>query len=149
MNLLFISGINTLVHAFYGTRLPVVIGSSFAYLILVISIADSKHGIPNPQRFEDTIREVQGSLLAASLLPIFLSLLPGLVRFIWRALDPITMIPMIIFTGFGLVNFGLPQLWSCPEIGGPSVLVVLFISQTLPFMVRCRAALLKHNKCFH
>lgn len=36
--LLFMSGINTLLQTFIGTRLPTVMGASFAFLLPVLSI---------------------------------------------------------------------------------------------------------------
>lgn len=39
--LLFVAGINTLLQTWLGTRLPVVIGASFAFLIPAISVAFS------------------------------------------------------------------------------------------------------------
>lgn len=39
--MLFVAGINTLLQTWFGSRLPVVIGSSSAYLIPAISIAVS------------------------------------------------------------------------------------------------------------
>ena len=36
--LLFVSGINTLLQALFGTRLPAVVGGSFAYVIPIVYI---------------------------------------------------------------------------------------------------------------
>lgn len=40
--LLFVSGLNTLFHSFFGTRLPSVIGGSYAFLIPVTAIIHSR-----------------------------------------------------------------------------------------------------------
>lgn len=40
-SLLFASGINTLLQTFFGTRLPVVIGGSFRFILPALSIAFS------------------------------------------------------------------------------------------------------------
>lgn len=49
--LLFVSGINTLLQALFGTRLPTVIGGSFAYVIPILYIIhdSSLQQIPDPQ----------------------------------------------------------------------------------------------------
>ena len=41
--LLFVSGINTLLQTWFGTRLPVVVGASYAFLIPAISTAFSSN----------------------------------------------------------------------------------------------------------
>lgn len=40
--LLFVSGVNTLLHSLFGTRLPSVIGGSYAFLIPATSIIHSR-----------------------------------------------------------------------------------------------------------
>jgi len=49
--LLFVAGINTLLQALFGTRLPAVVGGSFAYVIpIVYIIGDSRlQKIDDPQ----------------------------------------------------------------------------------------------------
>lgn len=49
--LLFVAGINTLLQALFGTRLPAVVGGSFAYLIPIgYIISDSSlHRISDPR----------------------------------------------------------------------------------------------------
>lgn len=49
-SVLFVNAINTLVQTYFGTRLPVVMGSSFYFLPMVLSIV-SRRGIvdyPDP-----------------------------------------------------------------------------------------------------
>lgn len=48
--LLFVAGINTLLQTLFGTRLPAVVGGSFAYIIPIgYIISDSRlHQIPDP-----------------------------------------------------------------------------------------------------
>lgn len=54
--LLFVEGINTLLQTLFGTRLPTVIGGSFAFMVPIISIIhdsslariDDPHLVSNP-----------------------------------------------------------------------------------------------------
>lgn len=39
---LFVAGINTLLQTYFGTRLPVVMGASYAFIIPIISISFSR-----------------------------------------------------------------------------------------------------------
>lgn len=45
--LLFVAGINTLLQTWFGTRLPVVMGGSYAFIIPSISIALSNNSNSN------------------------------------------------------------------------------------------------------
>lgn len=48
--LLFVAGINTLLQALFGTRLPAIVGGSFAYVIPILYIINdsSLQRIPEP-----------------------------------------------------------------------------------------------------
>ncbi|KAL2930933.1 Nucleobase-ascorbate transporter 2 [Bienertia sinuspersici] len=73
--LLFVQGINTLLQTLFGTRLPTVIGASYAYMVPIISIIhdSSLARIEDPHvRFNSTMRAVQGALIVASSLQIIL-----------------------------------------------------------------------------
>jgi len=54
--LLFVSGINTLLQTLFGTRLPTVIGGSYAFLVPIISIVHdpSIMNIPDPHEVRVT-----------------------------------------------------------------------------------------------
>ncbi|KAL5999137.1 N-terminal acetyltransferase [Asimina triloba] len=73
--LLFMSGINTLLQTFIGTRLPTVMNSSFAFLIPVISVTDDFALRPfttEHERFLHTMRAIQGALIVSSFLNIII-----------------------------------------------------------------------------
>ncbi|KAK2401151.1 DUF1279 super [Trifolium repens] len=74
--LLFVEGINTLLETLFGTRLPTVMGGSYAFMVPIISIIihDSKlASIEDPHlRFVNTMRAVQGAMIVASSLQIIL-----------------------------------------------------------------------------
>ena len=65
--LLFVEGINTLLQTLFGTRLPTVIGGSYAFMVPVISIIhdSSLMGIADPH-------QVSLFLKSVSVLPSFL-----------------------------------------------------------------------------
>ncbi|KAK8526484.1 hypothetical protein V6N11_075679 [Hibiscus sabdariffa] len=113
--LLFVAGVNTL----FGTRLPAVVGGSYTYMPTTISIilASRYTDIVNPQeKFERIMRGIQGALIAASTLQIVLGF-SGLWRNVARFLNPLTAVPLVVLSGFGLSEFGFPVLAKCIEIG--------------------------------
>ncbi|KAK9084759.1 hypothetical protein Sjap_025170 [Stephania japonica] len=131
--LLFVSGINTLLQALFGTRLPAVVGGSFAYLIPILYIIEdsSLQRIPEPhERFLHTMRAIQGSLIVAASLQIILgySQVWGIFS---RFFSPLGMAPVVGLVGLGLFQRGFPVVGNCVEIGIPMLLAVIGLSQYL------------------
>ncbi|KAG6409002.1 hypothetical protein SASPL_132031 [Salvia splendens] len=117
--LLFVSGINTLLQTWFGTRMPVVIGGSLRFLIpsLYVAFAQRYLIFINPRvRFLRTMRGMQGALMVASVLPMLLGFL-GIWRIVVRFLSPLAAVPLIALVGFGLFEQGFPLLAECVEIG--------------------------------
>lgn len=128
--LLFVAGINTLLQALFGTRLPAVVGGSFAYVIPVAYIINdsSLQRINDPhERFIHTMRAIQGALIVASSIQIVLgySQVWGLFS---RFFSPLGMAPVVGLVGLGLIQRGFPTLGNCVEIGIPMLLLVIGLS---------------------
>ncbi|XP_071716996.1 nucleobase-ascorbate transporter 1 [Rutidosis leptorrhynchoides] len=131
--LLFVSGINTLLQTLFGTRLPAVVGGSFAYVMPILYIINdsSLQQIPNHHdRFEQTMRAIQGALIVASSIQIVAgySQLWGLFS---RFFSPLGMAPVVGLVGLGLFQRGFPMVGNCVEIGLPMLLLVIGVSQYL------------------
>ncbi|GER36334.1 xanthine/uracil permease family protein [Striga asiatica] len=129
-SLLFMSGINTLLQTWFGTRLPTVMGPSFAYFISVLAVindfSDSNFSSEH-ERFSHTMRAIQGSLIVSSFVNIILgysNAWGNLTRF----LSPVVLVPAVCVVGLGLFSRGFPQVGNCIEIGLP-MLILLVISQ--------------------
>ncbi|XP_052735702.1 nucleobase-ascorbate transporter 1 isoform X4 [Vigna angularis] len=131
--LLFVAGINTLLQALFGTRLPAVVGGSFAYVIpIAYIISDSSlQRINDPhERFLQTMRAIQGALIVASSIQIVLgySQIWGLFS---RFFSPLGMAPVVGLVGLGFIQRGFPALGNCVEIGIPMLLLIVGLSQYL------------------
>ncbi|CAH9111252.1 unnamed protein product [Cuscuta epithymum] len=131
--LLFTSGVNTLLQTLLGTRLPTVMGPSFAYVISVLSvISDISDGnFPSDhERFLHSMRAVQGSLIVSS----FVNIVLGYGR-VWgnltRLFSPIVLVPLVSLLGLGLFARGFPQLADCVEIGLPMLVLLVIFQQYL------------------
>ncbi|KAL4347139.1 hypothetical protein GQ457_17G011710 [Hibiscus cannabinus] len=138
--ILFVSGINTLLQTLFGTRLPVVIGASYAYIIPSISVALSRRYsfiIDPRQRFKASMRDVQGSLIVASFFTMIIGFF-GFWRIIGRFFSPLAAIPLVILTGLGLYAQGFPLLARCIEVGLPALVAVVFLSQYVPHWLKSR-----------
>ncbi|KAF4355467.1 hypothetical protein F8388_015221 [Cannabis sativa] len=108
--ILFVAGLNTLFQTLFGTRLPAVIGASYSYVPTTISIilAGRYSDIVNPQeKFERIMRGTQGALIVASTLQIVVGF-SGLWRNVARFLSPLSAVPLVALSGFGLYEFGFP-----------------------------------------
>ncbi|GMH05520.1 hypothetical protein Nepgr_007360 [Nepenthes gracilis] len=131
--LLFVQGINTLLQTLFGTRLPTVIGGSYAFMVPIISILhdSSLAGIVDPHaRFINTMRAVQGALIVASSVQIILGY-SQLWAICSRFFSPLGMAPVIALVGFGLFDRGFPVVGRCVEIGVPMLILFVGLSQYL------------------
>ncbi|KAL2475158.1 Nucleobase-ascorbate transporter 2 [Abeliophyllum distichum] len=131
--LLFVEGINTLLQTLFGTRLPTVIGGSWAFMVPIISIIhdSSLERIPDPHvRFVNTMRAIQGALIVASSVQIILGY-SQLWAICSRFFSPLGTAPVIALVGFGLLDRGFPVVGRCVEIGIPMLILFVAFSQYL------------------
>ncbi|XP_022749145.1 nucleobase-ascorbate transporter 4-like [Durio zibethinus] len=140
---LFVAGLNTLLQTLFGTRLPVVIGASYAFIIPTISIALSRRYsifIEPHQRFKRSMRDVQGALIVASFFTMAFGFF-GFWRIFARFFSPLAAVPLVILTGLGLYAHGFPQLAKCIEVGLPALVAVVFLSQYAPHLIKSKRAI--------
>ncbi|KAL6546490.1 DUF1279 superfamily [Orobanche minor] len=145
--LLFVGGINTLLQTLFGTRLPAVIGGSWAFMVPIVSIIHdpSFARITDPHvRFLSTMRAIQGALIVASSVQIILGY-SQLWAIFSRFFSPVGMVPVISLVGFGLLDRGFPVVGRCVEIGIPMFILFVAFSQVLLLMSNIfKVAYLKH-----
>ncbi|KAG8372699.1 hypothetical protein BUALT_Bualt12G0093900 [Buddleja alternifolia] len=82
------------------------------------------------QRFVETMREIQGVLIVTSCFQMIIGFI-GLWRNIVRHFRPLSMAPLISFTGLGLYHLGFPLIGKCVEVGIPELLIMAIISQAI------------------
>ncbi|CAO2817840.1 unnamed protein product [Amaranthus hypochondriacus] len=129
--LLFMSGINTLIQTLIGSRLPAVMGPSYAYIIPIMSIInDNNTGnyASEHERFVHNIRTIQGSLIISSFVSIILGFSKAWGNFT-RLFSPIVIVPVVSLVGLGLFARGFPQLANCVELGLPMLVLVVLVQQ--------------------
>lgn len=126
--MLLVSGITTILHSYFGTRLPLVQGSSFVYLApaLVIMNAQEYRNLTE-HKFRHIMRELQGAIIVGS---IFQSVLgfSGLMSLLLRLINPIVVAPTVAAVGLAFFSYGFPQAGSCVEISIPQILLVLIFT---------------------
>ncbi|CAN6450142.1 unnamed protein product [Victoria cruziana] len=129
--LLFVAGLNTLLQSLFGTRLPVVIGGSYAYILPTISIIFShrySYVIDPVERFYRTMRGIQGAFIAASCFQIIIGI-TGLWSIVMRFLSPLSAVPLVTLTGLGLYSLGFPGVAKCIEVGLPELILMIIFTQ--------------------
>ncbi|GAB4848799.1 Nucleobase-ascorbate transporter 11 [Ancistrocladus abbreviatus] len=126
--MLLVSGITTILHSYFGTRLPLVQGSSFVYLAPALIIANSAE-LRNlaEHKFRRIMRELQGAIIIGS---IFQSILgfSGLMSLLLRWINPIVVASTVVAVGLAFFSYGFPQAGSCVEISVPQILLVLIFT---------------------
>ncbi|GMP45517.1 hypothetical protein CsSME_00014020 [Camellia sinensis var. sinensis] len=138
--LLFVSGFNTLLQSLFGTRLPSVISGSFSFIVPMTSILHAKRyqtTLDPYERFEQIMRGMQGALIITSCFQMLISFL-GLWRNVVRFLTPLSMVPLITFTGLGFCYLGFSMLARCVEVGLPELILMAIFSQYLPHYVKTK-----------
>ncbi|KAM0864590.1 hypothetical protein ACQ4PT_043819 [Festuca glaucescens] len=131
--LLFVTGINTLLQTLFGTRLPTVIGGSYAYVVPVLSIIHDRsltQIADGHTRFVQTMRAIQGALIVSSSIQIILGY-SQLWAICSRFFSPLGMVPVVSLVGLGLFERGFPMIGSCVEIGLPMLILFVALSQYL------------------
>ncbi|KAL8148081.1 hypothetical protein AgCh_005428 [Apium graveolens] len=105
---LFISGMTTLLHTSFGSRLPLIQGPSFVFLAPALAIINSPDfaGL-NGNNFKHIMKELQGAIIIASAFQTILGY-SGLMTL--------------------LLSYGFPQVGKCLEIGLVQILVVIIFS---------------------
>ncbi|AGB17649.1 xanthine/uracil permease [Halovivax ruber XH-70] len=93
-----VSGISTLAQTTVGNRYPIVQGGTFALLAPAVAII-AAHGGP----WEVTILQLQGAVIAAALVQVFLGY-SGLLGRLTKYLSPVVLAPVIVLIGLSLVN---------------------------------------------
>ncbi|KAI4991005.1 hypothetical protein ZWY2020_039376 [Hordeum vulgare] len=102
--LLFVTGIKTLLQTLFGTRLPTVIGGSYAYVVPVLSIIHDRslaQIADGHTRFLQTMRATQGALIVSSSIQIILGY-SQLWAICSRFFSPLGMVPVVSLVGLGL-----------------------------------------------
>ncbi|KAL8216153.1 hypothetical protein R6Q57_022990 [Mikania cordata] len=130
-SVLFMSGLNTLLQTLIGSRLPTVMGPSFAYTLSVLSIindfADEDFSSEH-ERFVHTMRAIQGALIISS----FANMIIGFSR-AWgdftKLFSPVIIVAYVCVVGLGLFGRGFPELGNCVEIGLPMLIFLVVFQQ--------------------
>ncbi|CAA7393615.1 unnamed protein product [Spirodela intermedia] len=138
--MVFVSGINTLLQVNFGTRLPVVIGSSQTFILPTLSIIFRQRcsDILDPhERFIHSMRAIQGALIIASSLQISFGFL-GIWGVVVRYLSPLAAVPLVTLAGLGGFYVGFPLAAKCVEIGLPAIILLVFLSQYVPSALKRR-----------
>eukprot|EP01018_Ginkgo_biloba_P040160 Gb_36091 [translate_table: standard] len=125
---LLVSGVSTLLHSSFGSRLPLVQGGSFVYLAPALAIINSAEfqGL-NDNRFKHIMKELQGAIIIASAFQMILGY-TGLMSLLLRVINPVVVAPTVAAIGLGFFSYGFPQAGTCVEISIPQLLLVVLFA---------------------
>ncbi|KAK9228553.1 hypothetical protein WN944_021504 [Citrus x changshan-huyou] len=126
--MLLVTGVTTTLQSYFGTRLPLVQGSSFVYLAPALVIINAReYRNLSEHKFRHIMRELQGAIIVGS---IFQSILgfTGLMSLFLRLINPVVVAPTVAAIGLAFFSYGFPQAGSCVEISIPQILLVLIFA---------------------
>ncbi|XP_019400699.1 PREDICTED: solute carrier family 23 member 1-like [Crocodylus porosus] len=135
----FVSGICTLLQVFFGVRLPIIQGGTFAFLTPTLAMLSLPHwkcpawtqnaSLVNASSPEFTevwqtrMREVQGAIMVASCFQILVGF-SGLIGFLMRFIGPLTIAPTITLVALPLFESAGQE---AGEHWGIAVMTIVFI----------------------
>ncbi|KAG6632176.1 nucleobase-ascorbate transporter 12 [Carya illinoinensis] len=125
---LFVSGVTTLLHTSFGSRLPLIQGPSFVFLAPALAIINSPEfqGL-NENKFKHIMKELQGAIIIASAFQALLGY-SGLMSVLSRLINPVVVSPTVAAVGLSFYSFGFPRVGTCLEIGSVQILLVITFS---------------------
>ncbi|KAG2674500.1 hypothetical protein I3760_13G139500 [Carya illinoinensis] len=125
---LFVSGVTTLLHTSFGSRLPLIQGPSFVFLAPALAIINSTEfqGL-NENKFKHIMKELQGAIIIASAFQALLGY-SGLMSVLSRLINPVVVSPTVAAVGLSFYSFGFPRVGTCLEIGSVQILLVITFS---------------------
>ncbi|KAF2300765.1 hypothetical protein GH714_015627 [Hevea brasiliensis] len=125
---LFISGVTTLLHTSFGSRLPLIQGPSFVYLAPALAIINSSEfqGLSG-NNFKHIMKRLQGAIIIASAFQAFLGY-SGLMSVFLRLINPVVVAPTVAAVGLSFYSYGFPLVGNCLEIGVVQILLVIIFS---------------------
>ncbi|KAL0417628.1 UNVERIFIED_CONTAM: Nucleobase-ascorbate transporter 12 [Sesamum radiatum] len=125
---LFMSGVTTLLHTSFGSRLPLIQGPSFVYLGPALAIINSPEFLGlNGNNFRHIMKELQGAIYIGAAFQAFLGY-SGLMTILVRLINPVVVSPTIAAVGLSFYSYGFPRVGTCIEIGVVQILLVVIFS---------------------
>ncbi|OIT39254.1 PREDICTED: nucleobase-ascorbate transporter 12 [Nicotiana attenuata] len=125
---LFVSGVTTLLHTSFGSRLPLIQGPSFVYLAPVLAIIHSPEFLGlNGNNFKHIMKELQGAIIISSAFQAMLGY-SGMMSVLLRLINPVVVAPTVAAVGLSFYSYGFPQVGTCLEIGAVQILLVVIFS---------------------
>lgn len=125
---LFVSGVTTLLHTSFGSRLPLIQGASFVYLAPALAIIHSPEFLAlNGNNFKHIMKELQGAIIISSAFQAILGY-SGLMSVLLRLINPVVVAPTVAAVGLSFYSYGFPQIGTCLEIGAVQILLVIIFS---------------------
>lgn len=123
--MLLLTGITTILQCYFGTRLPLVQGSSFVYLAPALVVINSEEFRNlTEHKFREIMRELQGAIIVGSLFQCILGS-TGLMSLILRFINPVVVAPTVAAVGLAFFSYGFPQAGTCVEISVPVIVLLL------------------------
>ncbi|CAF2146338.1 nucleobase-ascorbate transporter 11 [Brassica rapa] len=123
--MLLLTGITTILHCYFGTRLPLVQGSSFVYLAPALVVINSEEFRNlTEHKFREIMRELQGAIIVGSLFQCILGS-TGLMSLLLRFINPVVVAPTVAAVGLAFFSYGFPQAGTCVEISIPVIVMLL------------------------
>ncbi len=122
------TGVATLFQSSLGTRLPIIQGTSFAFLPVFESIIDAGHA--QQWSSHQILQYIAGAIIAGSIAEAVFGF-TGLAGKIRRYLSPVVVGPVVMLIGLALFEHGAPKAGTDWATSGTTILLVIVFSYVL------------------
>ncbi|KAJ3677976.1 hypothetical protein LUZ60_001779 [Juncus effusus] len=125
---MFVTGVTTLLHTFFGTRLPLIQGPSFIYLAPVLALINSpEFQALNQNSFKHIMKELQGAFIISAVFQALMGY-TGFMSLFLRLINPVVVSPTIAAVGLSFFSYGFTKVGSCIELGVLQILLLVLFS---------------------
>ncbi|XP_038061414.1 solute carrier family 23 member 1-like [Patiria miniata] len=143
--LFFVNGLVTLLQTTFGVRLPIIQGTSFAFLVPTFSILNIRGDCPPPPTENSTmeeidaaedewlsrITEIQGAIMVASCVQVIIGA-TGIVGILLNFIGPLAITPTITLIGLSLQSAAATRAGKHWGIAVMTIALIILFSQYIP-----------------
>ncbi|WP_422106541.1 uracil-xanthine permease family protein [Winogradskyella sp.] len=126
-NVLLAMGIATALQSYFGNKLPIIQGSSFAFIPSILLIISQGHETP-----KDALQYIMGAIILGSLFQVIIGFL-GLAGRIQRLLTPTVIGPVVMMIGLSVFSVATSQASTYWPIAIFTIVLIFFFSYGKPF----------------
>lgn len=128
--IIFSAGVSTLLQLFFGSRLPLIQGSSIIFVGCFIGIIETVRASGEPYDVNTLMQYITGAVILGGMTQMVIGY-TGIVNLIRKFFTPIVIAPILILIGLSIFNFAAPKAGECWPVAILVIGLIIAFSQFL------------------